>query len=790
MYVVRDQWEEHYAGGKGFRPLSEDERELLARHAPAPGGGGRALDAGCGKGGLSLFLASLGYEVDAVDFADSALARAREEHGDVPGVRWLGLDLERDDWAELCEEGYDLVVLRLVVPFFRDRARVLHALGERLRPGGKLMVITPTAGSVPAEKRGIALDEEEIALIASGWERCAREDLDGLAVLTLRGPCHGATRVVEFGLPPAGPAMTTACAVVTDESGRVLLGSSRRGHLELPGGRTDGAESFEAAAVRELREETGLVAGVEDAHVVAMLADDSRGVPRLTAVVRITAWSGTLTVPEPDRFTGWQWYDPHMLSCLGEVFAPSAQALESVWPGTVPGLPPVHGYPVGTVRPPVAGEPAEAVRRRHDMARKVIDGGWAPSARVREALRTVPRHRFAPEVSLQAAYDDNLAVVTRRDEVGRATSSVSAAWLQADMIEGLDLMPGACVWEAGSGGYNAELLAHVTGPRGRIVTSDIDGAVVHRARRLLAEAGSGRVTVVHGDAAQGVPARLVPRDGFDAVVITYQCRDVAPAWWELLAEGGRLVLPLEIRGYTRAITLQRDGDVLSARKFTHCGFVAAQGAHARITPTVDLLDGTLWLLYEDGPAPRSVEKLEEALRGPRSETATGVTMGTGFYFGSLQLYAATTLPGFCRLAVPDGRGASGVEIAPGANVPALADGGSLAYLTHVRTRESETLGERRWEWVVHAFGDQGDRLAEQLVATVRAWDQNVRGSGEATTDPALSVYPAGTPDRLLPCGDVVSLPHCRIVVQWPGRDALLPVLGGPDMAPVAAEVEV
>ncbi|MFD3662764.1 hypothetical protein ACFWVF_19540 [Streptomyces sp. NPDC058659] len=122
---------------------------------------------------------------------------------------------------------------------------------------------------------------------------------------------------------------------------------------------------------------------------------------------------------------------------------------------------------------------------------------------------------------MRSAYDDDLAVVTRRNEAGRATSSVSAAWLQADMIEGLGLKPGALVWEAGSGGNNAELLAQVVGPSGRVVTSDIDECVVRRARRFLVEAGSGRVAVLNGDAALGVPARFVPRGGFDAIVITY-----------------------------------------------------------------------------------------------------------------------------------------------------------------------------------------------------------------------------------------------------------------------------
>lgn len=110
-------------------------------------------------------------------------------------------------------------------------------------------------------------------------------------------------------------------------------------------------------------------------------------------------------------------------------------------------------YPLAADRPPVPGEPAEAVRLRQAMAQTVIDGGWARSEPVRDALRTVPRHRFAPEVNLAAAYDGgDRAVITRRDETGTAISSVSAAWLQADMLESLRLGPGAIVFEAGSGG--------------------------------------------------------------------------------------------------------------------------------------------------------------------------------------------------------------------------------------------------------------------------------------------------------------------------------------------------
>ncbi|WP_308119409.1 methyltransferase domain-containing protein [Streptomyces sp. JJ38] len=43
---------------------------------------------GCGAGALAACLASLGYTVNAVDFADSAIAQAREEHAAVQRVPW------------------------------------------------------------------------------------------------------------------------------------------------------------------------------------------------------------------------------------------------------------------------------------------------------------------------------------------------------------------------------------------------------------------------------------------------------------------------------------------------------------------------------------------------------------------------------------------------------------------------------------------------------------------------------------------------------------------------------
>ncbi|MEW1648450.1 NUDIX domain-containing protein [Streptomyces sp. NPDC091219] len=347
---MTDVWDAHYAAGKNFSALRDTERSLIAEHAPVPEGGGRALDVGCGLGELARHLAESGYEVDAVDFAPTALDRAALAALDRSDVQpatpvYHLLDIERDG-LDVLASAYDLITLRLSWAFVHDRTRVMNRLRERLRPDGAVCVITPVAEGVADAKRSIALDEGELDVLCAGWGSAERYDADGLAFVVLRDPvaapvaCAGKKR-------PTPHALTGAGVVVTDTVGRILLGWSVRGVWELPGGKNDPGEGFLEAGVRELAEETGLRAEPRGARLLALLMDSVHGIPRLTGAVRVDAFTGEPTVTEPELVHRWEWHEVADLPTLPQpLFTPSAHVIDTVWPGLLAGLPPVHRYPV------------------------------------------------------------------------------------------------------------------------------------------------------------------------------------------------------------------------------------------------------------------------------------------------------------------------------------------------------------------------------------------------------------------------------------------------------------
>jgi SAM-dependent methyltransferase len=106
---------------------------------------GRALDLGCGEGRNALWLAAHGWEVDALDFSQVGIDKARTVAARLSRtvrerIRWVRADATRLD-AVGVRSPFDAVLsafLHLPVP---ERRILLHRCATRLSPTGRLLIL-------------------------------------------------------------------------------------------------------------------------------------------------------------------------------------------------------------------------------------------------------------------------------------------------------------------------------------------------------------------------------------------------------------------------------------------------------------------------------------------------------------------------------------------------------------------------------------------------------------------------------------------------------------------------
>jgi protein-L-isoaspartate(D-aspartate) O-methyltransferase len=370
---------------------------------------------------------------------------------------------------------------------------------------------------------------------------------------------------------------------------------------------------------------------------------------------------------------------------------------------------------------------AEAARLRAALVAELKARDSLRSGPVEAALREVPRHLFVPGVPLQLAYANDV-VATKKDSQDAPISAASQPSIVALMLEQLGVERGHKILEIGAGtGYNAALLAHLTGPDGHVTTVDVDADLVLNASAALCEAGYSGVSVVLGDGAAGHP------DGapYDRVIATVGAGEVPLAWLDQLAPAGRLVLPLRIRGsITRSIAFDRDGSRPDDRRWRSvssemCSFMPLRGGLASDPArAVQLAPDHAVAISAHQDQDIDEQALLGVLSQPPAEEWTGVALGEEsaewlFLWLACALRNSVSRLSARQHAIDDGL----IRPMPVWGTVATTDAGSVAYLFFRRH------GGRPREVCVIGHGPRGAGLAREVAAEVRAWDRGYRGAG-------------------------------------------------------------
>lgn len=205
MSFDREFWETRWA------QALREHGDKIARRPPnahlvetaAPLTPGLALDAGCGNGAETLWLATNGWRVTAVDFSALAL-----ESGSA-AAQAIGADVaERIEWVEgdlgtwtPPQRRYDLVV-SLYVHVAGAMQEMIARLGAAVAPAGTLLLVghrpldpvtgqaTPAAGQsqVSVEDALAALGEQQWSVLAEERPRAAAGEGVDAVVCAIRRP--------------------------------------------------------------------------------------------------------------------------------------------------------------------------------------------------------------------------------------------------------------------------------------------------------------------------------------------------------------------------------------------------------------------------------------------------------------------------------------------------------------------------------------------------------------------------------------------------------------------------
>jgi len=211
------------------------------------------------------------------------------------------------------------------------------------------------------------------------------------------------------------------------------------------------------------------------------------------------------------------------------------------------------------VAPPDTSWEYEVLRAR--MVEEQIEARGVTDPAVLGAMRSVPRHRFAPDHPPRLTYTDRPLPIGHEQ-------TISQPYIVARMTALVRPDSTDRVLEIGTGsGYQAAVLSDIVDS---VYTVEILPALAAEATKRLRRLGYGNVVVRNADGFEGWPSRAP----FDAIVVTAAPERIPPPLKEQLADGGRMIVPVGPTGGTQHLTLATKTDgTIQTRELSPVRFV-------------------------------------------------------------------------------------------------------------------------------------------------------------------------------------------------------------------------
>lgn len=276
---------------------------------------------------------------------------------------------------------------------------------------------------------------------------------------------------------------------------------------------------------------------------------------------------------------------------------------------------------------------------RRAYAEKIAAAAGLTTPGLKDAFAAVPREAFLPPGPWLVVGEGQQPQQTPDADPRHVYENVSVAIdparqlfngapaFLARMIDRLAPGPGSRLLHIGAGlGYYSAVMAHLVGPGGRVVATEIDEALAAAARSNLA--AMPWVTVERGDG-------TAVSGSYHAILVNTGVTHPLDAWLDALAPRGRLLLPLTV-GLPGMGSLGKGVIVVVGRTADGAGFGAEVLSFVAIYSAIGLRDQGIEASLGQALRRTSFPNLTQLRRDKHEQTPACWLHGDGFCLSMAQ----------------------------------------------------------------------------------------------------------------------------------------------------------